>query len=321
MSCPILVTGATGFIGRRLVNRLTAQGAEVRCLVRREVSIPGATVVRGDLARGDGLAQAAAGVELVLHLAGTTKALRRRDYFEGNTRATRNLLSACSPRTKLVHISSLAAAGPSLDGRPLVEQVSPHPVSAYGRSKFEAEQAVRTSPLSGRAVILRPAVVYGPGDTDVFQVFRSVRQGLFFTVGRGESRFSYIYVDDLVEAILMAAESRSAEGNTYFISNPAPVAWSDFAALAGRLLSTRFTTLRVPQSPAYVAAFMAEIAARLRAKPGIFSRDKVREAIHACWTCDPSLARRDFRFQADTSLEDGMAVTLCWYKEAGWLKP
>jgi len=316
----ILVTGATGFIGRHLVARLVREGRRVRCLARRDVAIPGAEVVRGDLAAGQGLREAVEGVDVVLHLGGVTKALSRQDYQVGNVRGTCNLLAVCPPSVRLVHISSLAAAGPSPDGTPLAEDAPPRPVSGYGRSKWEAELAVGASALSERAVILRPAVVYGPGDTDVYQVFRAVSRGLFATVGRSESWFSFIYVEDLVRAILMAAASDRAAGKTYFVANPLPVSWGEFASLAACLMGRRVRTVRIPSHLAYAAAWASELAARRRRKPGIFSRDKVREAVYPYWVCNPARAFHDFGFQAATSLRDGMAATLAWYKNSGWLK-
>ncbi len=316
----VLVTGSTGFIGKHLLPRLTGSGAPIRCLVRRPLSIPGAETVRGDLATGEGLREAARDVDLVLHLAGVTKALRPEDYDRGNATGTGNLVANCPPGAKLIHISSLAAAGPSPDGLPLREDATPRPVSLYGRSKLASEEAVRASPLAARAVILRPAVVYGPADTDVYQAFRSVARGVFATIGSGQARFSYIYVEDLVDAILAAASSPVAEGRTYFLANPKPVSWFDFASLAGQQMGHKVRFLRIPLSAAWLAGWAAELSARFRReRPGILSRDKVREAAHPDWICDPDRAFRDFGFLPTTSLANGMAVTLAWYKKAGWL--
>src|ERR1035438_7933055 len=167
----ILVTGGTGFIGTHLLEMLAAQGESVRALIRRTQvprSLPaGVETVYGDLASGDGLAEALGGADVVIHLAGVTKALRPEDYYRGNVHATDQLVRAMAGRgVRLVHVSSLAAVGPTKPGAPLTEDAEPHPFTHYGKSKLLAERVVRE--LAPDAVIVRPPVVYGPRDTDVF---------------------------------------------------------------------------------------------------------------------------------------------------------
>ena len=104
---------------------------------------------------------------------------------------------------RLVHVSSLAAAGPSPDGTPLDEDALPHPVSHYGRSKLEGERVVRE--IKPDTVIVRPPVVYGPGDTGVFRILKSISRGWILQIGGGRRWFSAVYVDDLVDGLIRAA--------------------------------------------------------------------------------------------------------------------
>jgi nucleoside-diphosphate-sugar epimerase len=217
-------------------------------------------------------------------------------------------------------MSSLAAAGPSWNGEPLREDTEPNPVSDYGRSKLEAEQAVRCSPLANNAVIVRPPVVYGPRDTDVLQVLRMVSRGLVFQIGRGDRYFSFVYVDDLVEGLIAAAWSQTAVGQTYYIANPEPVTWADFAQEAGQMMGRTVRTIAAPALLAELAGRVCGQVARIRGKPGIISRDKIREARHPYWVCDPSRAVRDFGFEPRTTLREGLSATLAWYRKAGWLR-
>jgi len=313
----LLVTGATGFIGGHLIERVAGP---VKCLTRRSVTLPAAvSQVRGDLATGAGLDEALDGIDTVIHLAGATKVLRPGDYYLGNARATENLAKRAAGRgIRFVHVSSLAAAGPTLQGPPLSEDDPPHPVSHYGKSKLEAEQIVRA--LLPDAVIVRPPVVYGPRDTDVFQMLQSVARGVCVQIAGGERWFSAIYVDDLVEGILTAARAPQAAGRTYFLSHPLPRTWGDLAAIAGRTMNRKPFHVSLPLPAAVAIGWCAEKWASLTGKAGILSRDKITEARFLRWTCDPGRASRELGFNALTSLDEGLARTLAWYKEAGWIR-
>jgi nucleoside-diphosphate-sugar epimerase len=316
----ILVTGGSGFIGSHLLDRLSALGLPARALLRRKVTIPpGIDAIYGDLDTGHGIEEAVRGATTVIHLAGVTKALRRHHYYAGNAGNTGRLASAAAGRgLRFVHVSSLAAIGPSRDGRPLSEDAEPHPLSAYGKSKLEAERAVRR--LIPDAVIVRPPVVYGPRDTDVFQLLKAISKGMMFEIAGGERWFSSIYVEDLVDALLAAAQSPGAAGGDFFVAHPKPATWSEFAAGAARIMSRRPRVVRVPVGAAYTLAALAELWSHATGKPGILSRDKVTEARRDHWICDTRRAAAELGFQARTPLDTGLAGTLAWYKEAGWLK-
>ena len=315
-----LVTGGTGFVGRHLLERLAAEGVPTRALVRRETALPrGVEAVRGDLLAGQGLGEALRGVDSVIHLAGVTKALRREDYWAGNAAATRNLAAAVAGRgARLVHVSSLAAIGPSLDGKPLGEDAPPHPPSTYGKSKLEGERIVRE--LTPEAVIVRPAVVYGPGDTDVFKLLEAVARGWVVEIAGGERWFSAIYVKDLVAGILAAARSPRAAGRDYFLAHPEPLTWHALSGTAARILGRKPRRIAVPLPLALAVGACAEAAAWIARKPGIVSREKIREARFPFWTCATGRASEELGFTAATGIEAGLREALAWYKEAGWLK-
>jgi nucleoside-diphosphate-sugar epimerase len=318
----ILVTGGTGFIGSHLLDRLSSAGAPVRCLIRKKSGRPklpsGVEPVPGDLESGAGVAAALAGVDLVIHLAGVTKALTPAQYYAGNARATETLVRAMAGgAARLLHVSSLAAAGPSPDGVPLNEDAPPRPVSHYGKSKLEAEQIVRG--LAPDAIIVRPPVVYGPRDTDVFQLLKSISRGLVLEIAGGERWFSAIYVEDLVDGLIVASQDTRALGRTYYLANREPVSWTRFGEVAAAVMHRTPRILRVPLGLARAAGGAAEAWSRVRGRPGIISREKIAEAQCAHWTCDPARAAAELGFEAATSLQAGLERTLAWYKEAGWL--
>ncbi len=313
----VLVTGATGFIGSHLVKRLVNCGARVRCVTRGGSTVDGAETVRGDYSTGAGLREAVAGVEMVFHLAGVTKALRPADYFAGNVEATENLARVAAAVPRFVHAGSLAAAGPSTGSSDLTEDAEPHPVSDYGRSKLQGEQVVRR--LLPDAVIVRPPVVYGPGDRDVLEMLRGLARGIDLRIGRQERWFSAIFVGDLVEGLMAAAQSPSACGRTYFVTHPEPVSWTVFAATAGKILQRRARRVTISARTAAAVGAVSGWWAGLRGRPSIISADKLCEALYPRWTCSAERARRELGFVAATGLEDGLARTIGWYKEKGWL--
>ncbi len=322
----ILVTGGTGFIGSWLVERLASEGRAVRCLVRRSGaagSLPRTVdLAQGDLATGAGLAEALRGADTIIHLAGVTKALHPLDYLRGNAEATAQLLRAAagSEVRRFVHVSSLAAAGPSPGERPLTEDDEPQPISQYGRSKLAGEKLVRESPLAGRAVIIRPPVVYGPRDRDVYQMIRTVARGWMLQIGSERRYFSLVFVGDLVDGLIAAAERDGVGGRTYYMAHREPASWEEFGNTAARLMGRRARAMAIPEKAAYMVGWCAEQWSSLSRKPGILSRDKVTEACCAGWVCDAGRARRELGFRGSTELADGLRRTLDWYKEAGWLK-
>jgi len=314
----VLVTGGTGFIGSHLLDKLAASGAPVRALVRRKMVLPeGVEAVFGDLANGQGIENAVRGASVVFHVAGVTKAIRTADYYVGNTRATENLARALAGRgARLIHVSSVAAAGPSRDGAPVTEEADPRPVTDYGKSKLEAESIVRS--LVADAVIIRPPVVYGPRDTAVLQILKPICRGVSLEISGGEPRFSLVYVRDLVDGLL-AARAQQAAGRIYFLAYPKPISWSELVCAAAGIVGRAPRVLRVPVSLAYAIGFWAEIWSSLARRPGIISRAKVRDA-GLSWVCDTRRAAAELGFEAKTPLEVGLAETMAWYKEAGWLK-
>jgi nucleoside-diphosphate-sugar epimerase len=196
------------------------------------------------------------------------------------------------------------------------EDAQPRPLTHYGKSKLEAERVVRA--LAPDAVIVRPPVVYGPRDTDVFQMLRSISKGWMMEIGGGERWFSAIYAGDLVEGLLAA--TRGTPGRAYFLAHPQPVSWSELGAAAARIMACQPRVVRVPPLVAYAVGLGAEAWSRITRKPGIISREKVAEARCRWWTCDTRRAAAELGFEARTPLDAGLAQTLAWYKEAAWLK-
>jgi nucleoside-diphosphate-sugar epimerase len=319
----ILVTGGTGFIGRHLLERLRRDHVPVRCLVRRKTGASGlpegVEIARADLDGGEGVAEALEGIEAVIHLAGVTAALRAEEYHAGNVRASGTLARAMAGRgIRLVHVSSLAAIGPAVDGTPVPEDADPHPLTTYGRTKLEGERIVRETVAD--AVVVRPPVVYGPRDTGVLQILKPIAHGVALEIAGGERWISAIYVKDLVEGLVAAARLPQAAGRSYFLAHPKPVSWSELEQTAAGIMKRRLRVIRVPRVLARMVGGCAEAWSRATGKPSILSREKVAEAECRYWTCDTRRAAAELGFHAETALRAGLQETLAWYREAGWLK-
>lgn len=332
MKTTALVTGATGFIGSRLVGALQERGINVRILIRPESDSSRAAGLKAEVVRcryndPATLRNALAGVDMVFHLAGVTKALNAAGYRDGNVKPTENLLREAYRENpglqRFVYVSSQAAAGPAPAAEPGVrEDELPRPVSIYGKSKLEAEEVCRAWMDRLPVTIVRPPAVYGPGDRDVLQFFSMLQNHLMLAAGDGRTqRFSMIYVDDLVEGIIRAAMEPKARGEVYFLTSPRGYSWDEVASAAQRELGVGFF-LKLPL-PKPLVRGLGSIMGRvgeLRGAPQLLNRDKASEMVQDFWVCSPGKAQRELDFTASTSLETGLKKTIAWYRKEGWLR-
>ncbi len=323
----VLVTGGTGFIGIHLIGALVARGWRVRCLVRetsnrRPLTGYALEYVVGSLEDHTVLRQAVQGAEVIVHLAGATKARTPAEFDRLNAGGTQNLLHACAEAgltlRSFVYISSIAAAGPSPTGQPLTEADPPCPVGPYGRSKRRAEEAVLAAKASLPVVVLRPSAIYGPYDTDFLPLFRTVKRGLLPCIGPQELWLDVCFVDDLVQGILAAAVCPQACGDLFFLSGTCHT-WRDVGREIARQLGSRPWEIRLPRSLVLATATVAESWARLAGQPSMLSRANLLERLQPFWVYDSGKARHTFGYSPRVTLAQGIARTLQWYREAGWL--
>lgn len=331
----VLVTGASGFVGGHLARMLSQRGHQVIALVRKSSNrraleqLPGVQFALGDLTTGEGLAEAVQGVDWVQHVAGVIKARTAEEYFQGNAEGARRLcleLSRLEKPPRLVFCSSLAAAGPATIGKPRREEDPPAPISTYGRSKLGGELAVRQYAGAVPSVIVRPPIVYGPGDSvNLPPLLAMGRLGLFLKAGLGPKHYSFIHVEDLCEALIAAASlgknlspSEEAQG-VYFVADPQLYSWEEFCqALALALGGRKARVLPLPDALGYAVGLTSELAGRLTNQVPILNRDKAREMRQAAWTCSPARAQNEIAFAA-RELPQGLRHTVEWYRREGWI--
>lgn len=319
-----LVTGGTGFVGSHLLNTLLRRGDQVRALVRSPakgaaLGLAGVEWVSGALDDPGVLQRAAHGVDVVYHVAGLVAARSESEFFDVNAEGTRRLLEAATRAggPRFVLVSSLAAGGPTVPGRPLTGEEPPDPVTAYGRSKLAAEAIVRAGSLPW--TIIRPPAVYGPRDREMFRLFRSARFGIAPVFGAGNQELSLIYGPDLAEAIASVGATEVTAGRIYYAAHPEQLTAEALVRAIGTAMGKRVRILRIPHGLGRGLLHLTGAAARLANRATVLNPDKAEEFFQAAWTCDPSSLTRDTGWYASSDLATGAAQTLAWYRDAGWL--
>lgn len=311
------VTGASGFVGARLANRLVCAGHHVTAFVRPRSRVStlsrAMTLVEGDL-RDSASIRGFENADIVFHLAAVLMGRTKGDFFSTNVDGTVNLLAALrvSHRKlrRFLYMSSLSAAGPAYNGVPLTEQMAPAPISWYGASKLAAEKAVMQfhSPDSP-VTILRPGAILGAGADDLSTLaFRLARKRIGLRLSRSARRLSFVHVDDVVQAALNASSSPTASGRVYFVAAAPPEELNELLRLGAVLTSgSPVMSLTVGPRMQYAAAAIGELYAALTRTQPKFTRDKRVELRAPDWMCSADAARRDFGWEATISVRDAIA--------------
>lgn len=327
-----LVTGATGFIGRRLVPHLVRAGVEVRCLVRETSDTSalaplGIERIVGDIRDPDSLARAAEGVDAVFHLAALLRMPWKPAFAEVNAAAVGHVAAACAAQPEppaLLVLSSAAAAGPVPSGGQRVERDAPAPVSRYGEVKLDGEQAAARYAGHVPLTIIRPPMVFGDGDHASLPLFRMARRG--WCLAPSPHPMSMIHVDDLADLLLRAA--RDGERVTaapelgrgvYNAAAPEVLTLADFSQRIARVLGRPpLRVLPVPRAALWLTAAVGEALGRLRDTATLMNLDKAREALGGSWACDARKATIQLGWR-HAELDARLSQTIEWYRGQGWL--
>jgi nucleoside-diphosphate-sugar epimerase len=316
----VAVTGATGFIGRHLTADLARRGVDVRAIVRpgsTSADPAGATIVRAPL-EAQPLGSAFDGVDAVVHLAGVVSAVDAATYSRINAEGTRAVAAAADAvRAHLVHVSSLAAAGPAPASKPRGEDDPPDPITPYGRSKLDSERALRGLP-SLSWTVLRPGVVYGPGDRAVLPLFKLAAGPVVPVVGRPGAAYTFVYIADIVRAI-EAALDKSSAGGTFFVGHPDPVTPLGLLETIQRALGGRGRLVHVPMPVTHIAAEVCDVLGRMTGRAMLINRWRYAELSAEGFVCRVDRMRDVLGVTAAVDLANGVAKTAEWYRRQGWL--
>lgn len=325
----VFVTGAAGFIGTNLVQELLKHHYSVGCLVRSPthpdyIQNKNIEMVTGDLNNPECYREQIQKADIVFHVAGVTKAIRKSEYFNGNLETTRQLVNVISKHApshqKLIYISSQAAAGPCAQ-EPGVNESTPDslPVSAYGQSKKEAEQTVLSIADRFPVVIIRPSIVFGPQDHGMEPLFKATSRGIMIKSGFRDFPVSIIYVDDLVEAIILTGTTDVANGKTFYVTDGNFYTWDTLMKAIAAQVNSGAVLLTLPLPLIWMVCQVKGILGRLTNHPQDLNPDKWLEIKQSGWICSSSRIRDELGFRPQWTLEDGIKVTAAWYRKAGWL--
>jgi len=324
----VLVTGATGFIGAQLVNRLVAGGAQVRVLVRsltraQPLIDQGAVPITGEITDRNVVRAAVADMNIVYHLAGRllVPGVPASDYRATHVDGTRMLVACCAELTTLkrfVHCSTTGVLGVTGD-QPADEEAPFRPTNVYEATKAEAELVVRDALQRGLpGVILRPGLVYGPGDLHLVGFFRSILQRRFRPIGRRPVSLHPIYIDDMVDALVQCGQNTAAIGECFNIAGREAVT---LAALAATIADAEGVTLppgRIPLVVARTAAAGGDLLPAKLRRLAPLTRTRLDFLTHSR-VYNVAKAQRLLGFAAMTDLPSGIARTVTWYRQRGHL--
>lgn len=325
----VLLTGATGFVGSHILDSLCARNIPVAVLLRPSSSrrliahrLPDIELRAGSISDPASLDRALEDVSHVIHCAGLTKAVRSEEFHMTNQMGTRNIVEAINKKSgkieRLIHISSLAAAGPAGPESAAKETDAPRPASEYGRSKLAAESEIREHCRAG-FVILRPPAVYGPRDSEFLRLFKTIKAHLLPQFDGGRQALSFVFVRDLAEAVGQCLTHPAAIRRTYFVASAEVVTARELAREIAGQLDVWTLTLPVPLFALWPFCALAQAASRLTGQPAMLSLHKYPELRAPGWVCNPARLREELGLTCPTNLKPGIAATLAWYREQRWL--
>ena len=323
-----LVTGANGFIGSHLVDQLLDFGCVVHGLVRHSSNLKWLDASKihlhkVDLARPGFTVPALEELDFVFHCAGLTKAKSRSGYFQVNATACSNLYEQCQKRgsriKSIVHLSSLAATGPSPQGS-LVDEITPcKPVTFYGQSKLAGEEIALQYSQSLPITVIRPPVVYGPREENFFNFIKLIQKGWGLQIGEAGKELSLIYVSDLVEAMLKASDPSKEKGKSYFVTDGNVYVWEQVAKECARIMNVQLRALKVPEAVLVPVALFFEAWSSFSSKPALFDRQRMIDIRQSSWSASPENFFKVFDFEPKFELSRGLTETITWCQQEKWL--
>ena len=324
----VLVTGATGFIGKALALSLLASGQSVRVLVRRPADVEsagltGVEIYEGDITDAEAVDRAVAGVDTVYAIAGTFREPNLTDnrYREVNVEAVRLMMEAAKRHgvRRVIHCSTVGIHG-NVVGPPASESTPIRPDGIYEVTKAEGDQLALGYAGDGVEIVaIRPAPVYGPGDTRLVKLYQLAGRRRVILLGDGRPSYHMIYIDDLVAAFRRAAEAPGISGEAFIVAGDEVPTLEEVIRRIGQLSGHADQTLvKIPVGPVLLAGDLCEWICRpFGISPPLYRRRIEFFVNNRAY--DTTKARTRLGFTPGVNLNDGLARTLAWYREQGLL--
>lgn len=324
---PILVTGATGFVGQHLVERLLRDGFNVRVLIRSEVEgqrwCKHIEVAKGDVRDARSTRLAVDGVEAVFHLAGKVhdfEEVHDATEHEGVTlRGTQNLLAAAgeSGVKRFVFLSSLSVYGTGSEAL-RDETATCDAASAYGRAKLQAERCVlnQGEKFGIHVCCLRPAMVYGPGcKGNLPRMIKMIDRGLFPSLPDVGNRRSMVHVSDVVESAVLAATHPAANGQCYIVTDRRCYSTRELYEMICRGLGKPIPRWHVPLAALKALARVGDAVGRLHGRRFAFDSDALEKLTGNAWFSSEKISR-ELGYRPKVTFEDALPEMIAWYRKA-----
>jgi dihydroflavonol-4-reductase len=317
----ILITGATGYIGGKMAKYLYSHGSDVVCMTRMGKEVNSLPVVEGDLLRPETLKKSCENMDIVCHFAGAMGMwLKEETIISINVSGTENMVHAAKDAGVkfFLHISSGAVVGPR-GSAPANEDTECHPCTIYEQTKYEGEKlALRIAHNIGLPLcVVRPTFTYGPGDPHKLLMFKLIKKGLFFFIGDGASTNHPVYIDDLLDGIMLVLKKKPVQ-EVFILGGPRPVSKKEWAITIAKAIKVAPPRVCIPESLAWIGANIMEPIGRLIGKKSPLTRSRVL-AMSRYWGMDISKARRELGYSPSVDLEEGVAKTVAWYINEGLL--
>jgi len=327
MNYKYLVTGAPGWLGNRLVEVMCKRGMDVTCLVLNGMNAKylieyGAKIVYGNVLDIDSLLNATKEIDRVIHAVGIIHPKKAQDFYNINTNGTKNMLEASYRNNvkKFLYVSSNSAQGYNISkSKPMTEEGPERPCTDYGKSKWLAEQMVKDYQKNNKlqTVIIRPCWFYGPNSGPIMiELVKHVKKGRPPIFGKGNNLRTMSYIDNTVEGIILAINSKNTAEQIYWLGDEKPYKLIDIYNEIAKNLGVKIKPLYMPWALCWLAEKIDQFTGKL---------DQYHKHIHIMgetghdiW-CDVSKAKRDFGYNPKISLQEGMKHTIDSIKKAGYL--
>lgn len=322
----VLVTGATGFTGKRLTEILLQRGYEVRVIIRdkNRFAIPAdekLEVIIGDLRNPKDVDHAVKGIQIIFHVAALyrTAGAEPQKYWDTHVKATENLLNSAYRASikKFIHASTVGIHS-HIENPPANENYDVHPGDIYQLTKWEGEKKAKEfhEKTGLPLVIIRPTPIYGPGDMRLLKLFKIASKKYSIILGSGEIFYHMVYVDDLVDGMILAAESNISSGEAFIIGGDGYISLNNMLNLISKNLKKESKIIHLPATPFQVLGTLCEkICIPLGINPPIYRRRV--DFFTKSRAFDISKAKKMLNYSPKISLEEGLSRTAEWYKNEG----